>query len=247
MKIFTFLFLFLFYSSVFSQNAFPESGENGNGELSGNVGIGTSNPTSLLSLLADQPNLSIRRSSSWPNPLPLPHPVINLAIAHTSSVYSNFANANNVVLRGRNSGQFIITNDGGGDIVFGTSPSGIQLNEDVERLRITNLGNIGVGIDNPTELFEVNGKIRAKEVKVTLDNWPDYVFKENYNLISPSEIEAFINENGHLPKIPSASEVVENGLELGKMNKLMMEKIEELTLYIIEQEKRIEALENKLN
>jgi len=77
-------------------------------------------------------------------------------------------------------------------------------------------------------------------------NWSDYVFKPEYQLPSLIKTEQFIKENGHLPEIPKASEVEANGLSLGEMNRLMMKKIEELTLHLIEQQKQIKVLENKL-
>ena len=76
----------------------------------------------------------------------------------------------------------------------------------------------------------------------TNNPWADYVFANNYNLKPLNEVEAFIKKNGHLPNVPSATEVKENGLELGEMSKIQQEKIEELTLYLIEQKKEIETL-----
>ncbi|MCR9252370.1 MAG: hypothetical protein NXI20_18240 [bacterium] len=91
--------------------------------------------------------------------------------------------------------------------------------------------------------MDVNGIVRSKEVKVELENWPDYVFTPSYNLQSLSEVESFINQNGHLPNIPSAAEVEENnGIELGQMNAKLLEKIEELTLHLIEKDKEISEL-----
>lgn len=113
-------------------------------------------------------------------------------------------------------------------------------------------GNIGIGTVNPgTWKLAVKGKIRAEEVKVET-NWADYVFAEGYDLPTLEEVEEHIKENGHLINIPSAEEVEANGIEIGQMNKLLLEKIEELTLYILEQDKeqknleeRIKILENK--
>ena len=76
-------------------------------------------------------------------------------------------------------------------------------------------------------------------------NWPDYVFEEDYTLRPLSEVEAFIAANNHLPDVPSQTEIETNGAELGEMNRILLQKIEELTLYIIEQDKRIQELENK--
>jgi len=84
----------------------------------------------------------------------------------------------------------------------------------------------------------VNGGILTEEVRVMLKNdWADYVFEENYNLPNLEEVEMFIKENKHLPNVPSAKEVAENGLELGEIATIQQEKIEELTLYVIEQNK----------
>jgi hypothetical protein len=107
-------------------------------------------------------------------------------------------------------------------------------------------GNIGIGANTNDPGFanyrlSVNGKIRAKEIKVET-GWSDYVFLKDYDLKTLNEVEKFISENGHLPGIPSAAEVEKNGIELGQMESKLLEKIEELTLYIIEQEKRMEQL-----
>lgn len=94
--------------------------------------------------------------------------------------------------------------------------------------------------------FAINGKMVCEELKVKLasSGWPDYVFDKNYRLKSIKEVERFIEQNSHLPGIPSAAEVERNGLEVGDMQKRMMEKIEELTLYVIELQKQIDDLKN---
>src|SRR5690606_19073938 len=84
----------------------------------------------------------------------------------------------------------------------------------------------------------VYGGILTEEVRVILqEEWADYVFEEDYNLPTLQELEVFVKENKHLPNVPSAKEVKESGIELGEMAKIQQEKIEELTLYIIEQDK----------
>ncbi|MGC9332215.1 MAG: hypothetical protein ACP5DZ_10140, partial [Bacteroidales bacterium] len=89
---------------------------------------------------------------------------------------------------------------------------------------------------------------KCKEVEIT-DNVPssDYVFKEDYRLMSIGEVESYIRQHQHLPDVPSAEEFKQNGYKAGDMDDLLLKKIEELTLYIIEQEKKIEALKQKLN
>lgn len=113
------------------------------------------------------------------------------------------------------------------------------------RLSILQSGSVGIGTTTPTEKLEVNGTIRSREVKVETTGWPDYVFEPNYKLRSLEEIEKFIKSNNHLPEVPSSAEVEENGIALGEMNALLLKKIEELTLHIIEQEKRIKKLEDE--
>lgn len=98
-------------------------------------------------------------------------------------------------------------------------------------------GNVGIGTLKPQEKLSVKGRIRAHEVKVETENWPDYVFSPGYQLPSLSEIEKFIQTNGHLPEVPKAAEVAANGVQLGEMNKILLKKIEELTLQAIADEK----------
>lgn len=102
-------------------------------------------------------------------------------------------------------------------------------------------GNVGIGTTNPTYKLSVNGNIRSKEVVVE-NGWADYVFNDDYRLKPLAEVEEFIRANKHLPNIPSAAEIEKNGLQLGETQKKMMEKIEELTLYVIELKKEIELL-----
>lgn len=110
--------------------------------------------------------------------------------------------------------------------------------------------NIGIGTSSFVDGGEsyrlsVNGKVRAHEIKV-YTTWADYVFKENYALKTLPEVEAYIMEHGHLPNIPSEAEVLEQGIELGTMNAKLLEKIEELTLYLIQQQKEIKHLNSEI-
>ncbi|WP_421876487.1 hypothetical protein [Marinoscillum sp.] len=115
-------------------------------------------------------------------------------------------------------------------------------------------GNVGIGTNNPNSNYKlsVNGSIRSKEVKVEA-NWSDFVFEPDYDLLTLEEVEQHIQEKGHLPEIPNEADVTENGFNLGEMNAKLLQKVEELTLYLIEQNKqnqsqqaRIEQLEKKL-
>ena len=105
------------------------------------------------------------------------------------------------------------------------------------------VGKVGIGTSSPGNYeLAVNGEIRAKEVKVETANWPDYVFENTYVLPSLKEVQQHIAHKGHLPNIPSAFEIQKNGLELGEMNRLLLEKIEEIMLYTIQQQKEIDEL-----
>lgn len=110
-------------------------------------------------------------------------------------------------------------------------------------------GNVGIGTTNPGPYrLAVEGKIGAREIKVTLANpWADYVFNKNYKLKPLSELEQFIQKNKHLPGISSAKEVKENGgIDLGQMNLKLLEKVEELTLYVIELKKENDEIRKSL-
>ncbi len=89
--------------------------------------------------------------------------------------------------------------------------------------------------------LESNGLLRLRRVKIDEANWPDYVFEKGYQLPTLSEVEKFIEQNGHLPNVPSREEVLKNGIEVGEMLRILTEKVEELTLYSIEQQKLIEG------
>jgi hypothetical protein len=129
-------------------------------------------------------------------------------------------------------------------------------------------GNVGIGTNAPTAKFSVNvssaitnaidiynstttksefrvkstGFVYAREINVILTNFPDYVFKKEYELMSLDNLESYIKKNHHLPNVPSAIEIEKDGASLGEMSKIQMEKIEELTLYVIELKKEIESI-----
>ncbi|NER12987.1 hypothetical protein GWK08_06020 [Leptobacterium flavescens] len=108
-------------------------------------------------------------------------------------------------------------------------------------------GNVGIGTTSPDSKLTVKGKIHAEEVKVDLSvPGPDYVFANDYDLRTLEELRKYIQQNKHLPNIPSAVEMEANGVELGIMNMKLLEKIEELTLYTLEQEKKIKNQEERL-
>ena len=125
----------------------------------------------------------------------------------------------------------------------------------VERFRVTSEGNVGIGSVSPSSKLTVKGDIHAEEVRVDLTvPGPDYVFEEDYDLPTLESLQNYVQENEHLPGVPSAEEMEVNGIDLGVMNMLLLKKVEELTLYLIEhqqslkhQNTKIELLEDRLN
>ena len=103
-------------------------------------------------------------------------------------------------------------------------------------------GKVGIGTLNPDELLTVNGIIHAKEIIVDTAI-ADYVFNPDYQVKTIDEVKSFISQNGHLPDVPNEKQVSAEGVSLGDMNRILLQKIEELTLYVIAQEKRILELE----
>jgi hypothetical protein len=100
-------------------------------------------------------------------------------------------------------------------------------------------GNVGIGTtDTRGYQLAVSGNIHAQQITIDLNNWPDYVFKEDYSLIPLSQLRTYIDQHHHLPEIPSEKEIAEKGLNLGEMNRLLTKKVEELTLYLIEKDSK---------
>ncbi len=130
---------------------------------------------------------------------------------------------------GRNVG--ICTGQNGGEVFLGKTHIGNPLNASSTHFSDAQ--------------FTVNGKIVAKSCYVTLSNWADFVFDKDYTLPNLMDVEAYYKQNKHLPNIPSEKEVIENGIDVGEMNKLLLQKVEELTILMVQQEKRIKQLENE--
>ena len=129
------------------------------------------------------------------------------------------------------------------------SNDGLYVGVNNGNLRLDATGQVAIGGVVPAASaykLTVTGKIICEELKVKLvsSGWPDYVFDKKYKLPTLSDVEKFIAKNNHLPNIPSAVEVEKNGIEVGDMQKKMMEKIEELTLYIISLQKQVDVLKN---
>ncbi|WP_025743497.1 hypothetical protein [Aquimarina pacifica] len=107
-------------------------------------------------------------------------------------------------------------------------------------ITIAETGHVGIGTSTPKNKLSVNGTIWAKKVKIRLTDAADWVFEDNYKLRSLAEVQSFIDENKHLPEIPSASEFRANDMEVSEMTNKLLQKIEELTLYTIAQQEKLE-------
>lgn len=127
----------------------------------------------------------------------------------------------------------------------------------IERMKITNDGKVGIATTTiPSDYkLAIGGNVIAEKVVVKLKtDWPDFVFKKTYGLRPLDQLEQYINQNNHLPEVPSAEEISKTGIDLGQMNAKLLQKVEELTLYLIEQKKvndsqnmLIQAMQTKLD
>ena len=129
---------------------------------------------------------------------------------------------------------------GGNNKLYFESPS------EGEVFTIRNDGKVGIGTTSTgSHKLAVEGSIGAREIKVEATGWSDFVFENGYELRTLEEVEQHINENGHLPEIPSEAEVTENGINLGEMNAKLLQKVEELTLYMIDMNKEVKQLKSE--
>jgi hypothetical protein len=199
---------------------------------SGNLGIGTRNPVDILHLHHAQfPALRLTDGSNRAG---------QLALASANGFFSPISTPGDVVLRSLQDD--VVLYSVRGSLRFATEAAGSGTNE---KMTILSNGNVGVGTTNPLHKLAVNGTIRAKEIIVDTD-WSDFVFEDDYELRSLEEIESYIKANGHLPEVPSEKEVKEHGVNLGEMQAKLLQKIEELTLYTIQQQKQIDELQQRL-
>ena len=187
-----------------------------------NVGIGTATPTTKLNIIS---NVDASLTTNG---------FIQLGSTTSSNLIFD---DNEILARNNGAGNDLFIQNDGGNVMMCASE----------------LGRVGIGILAVNDLangyiFSVDGKIIAEELRIQNSaNWPDYVFQNNYNLMPLEELKESIEANKHLPNIPSASEVENDGILVGDMQKKMMEKIEELTLYILDLNEANKKLQEEMN
>lgn len=181
----------------------------------GRVGIGTTSPSSNLTLVGSTT---------------LEESIINITNNTDQDFQVRVSAANATVKR---------------TMLFPSTPGRLSLGVGVnnEYLTIVNGGNVGIGTTAPDARLAVNGQIHATEVKVTTTvPGPDYVFSKTYSLRSLKDVESYIEANQHLPEVPSAVEMEKEGIKVGEMNMLLLKKVEELTLYVIQLKKELDEV-----
>ena len=237
------LFLLLPFTFYAQTNTFP---------VSGKVGIGTTSPRTLLSVYLEAGDAEYPTTTGEGN------------VVQTLSAYNNGFEIGNS--RSINDRKVWLLARHNSVSTYGKYYSSLHLQPDVgdkSQYRGVGIGypastaiptgthlavngSVGIGTINPgTWKLAVNGNIRAKEIKVET-GWSDFVFEGGYDLPTLEEVEQHIKEKGHLKDIPSAKEVKENGVFLGEMDSKLLQKIEELTLYVIELNKKIEKQQQEI-
>jgi hypothetical protein len=230
----------------------------------GNVGIGISNPTADISVYdATGPAALTLDCGNTGNT--------------TKGQYTMQANGGadfyRNVLRKNSSGEYemlqtLQSTALGGSLAFlyvNTTSGKFEMRSGIRDAEFLNTGKVyfngknldatyaGVGIgttaiaSSPAVLLQVGGKIKCQEVEVAVTPWPDHVFKTGFNLMSLDQVEAFINTNKHLPDVPSEEDVAANGVSVGQMNATLLQKVEELTLYMIDLKKENDALKARVS
>lgn len=264
----------LFQTKLISRMTIDEDGQ---------VGIGTTSPSSILTINGSDPILQMRNGNVDKGFVQLVNNDIRIGtnlsntdgrfIVRTRGVdrltidddgYAFLGNGTSggsllvngvngrIYIQGGNLSEGILegTGDGNFDIYRG-SPGILRVRANSDGMWFFPNGQVSVGGGGQSAtgyVFNVEGKAIATEFKVlAVASWPDYVFADNYKLRPLSELKHFIRENKHLPGIPSAAVIENEGIELGDMSKRLMEKVEELTLYVLQQQEQIDVLKKRLD
>jgi hypothetical protein len=195
----------------------------------GSVGIRTAHPIAAFQVNDDASKIAMGDASG---------PALAYGTSYIGFNAARNGNSWTVSQDGANNGGAVIYSSIFGDIYF----------SNIETTGASDKVLADGDIRNRIQLWIAHdGTTYAKTVKVQTTDWPDYVFKKNYNLIPLSALKEYVDRNQHLPGLPSEKEVREKGLDLGEINKLLTKKIEELTLYLIENQKELHDLKLQVN
>lgn len=213
------------------------------------VGVGTGTPTRMLDVNGDIGGLS-RFLVHYPTGNVYDNSTSNSPYSRVNadSFHTNGLGVGQLFLEGRAIDANTIIYIGAG-VAGGQSAQDVRLGNNNEVFVDTSRNNVGIGTSTPNAAYKlaVNGVIAATEIRVTQNALPDYVFEDSYPLASLEEVEAAIRRLGHLPGMPSAAEAAAEGVGIGEMQSLLLKKIEELTLYVIDLKKDNDALRARLD
>ena len=229
---------------------------------SGKVGIGVDDPKEKLHIAGairgtgTAGQLMIRTDSGYVYVGPTTKTTMNFntnlsryvfdkPIFNNSGVYSA-SNGSNLTLQTNFSPRLTILKNNGYVGIGTTSPSyHLDVNGTMRASKLIATTKVGIGTTTPNYMLDVNGTIRANEIIVNSAS-ADFVFAEDYNLRSLSEVQQFIQEHKHLPEIQSAEQMEKNGVSVNELQIQLLQKIEELTLYLIQQEQTIQDLQQQV-
>ncbi len=218
-------FAFYNYDNNGSQTILMRLSGNGNTTLFGNIGVGNVIPTTPLDVSG---NILLRNYQN------------SVGGGSTLQFSSYGANNEHPGARIRDYLDYASGADSQSRLILSSYYGGYK-----DELTLVN-GKIGINKINPAYELDVNGQIHTKGILVNTTGFPEFVFNKNYKLKSLKEVESFIIQNYHLPELPSQRQAIKQGIDLAEMNKKLLQKVEELTLYIIEKDRQIRDQELRL-